>query len=190
MIIMWEHLVLKVMNWRVTYNTLATWSNIYLAKWDEFVSGSDSLICNLETSVKMGLSPLFRKQNNENYHLFRNFFQIIDIITLNINSSKYKDRSLVLAVMYLNIGLFLGVFNLEKVAKHFPLQTQVLTQYTEYNYIFREFMNIHINLDFCDIIDSIQYASRFFILKFDYTYPFTGSDGEKNVRYFFKKEKL
>ena len=76
------------------------------------------------------------------------------------------------------------------MAKHFPLQTQVLTQYTEYNYIFREFMNIHINLDFCDIIDSIQYASRFFILKFDYTYPFTGSDGEKNVRYFFKKEKL
>ena len=41
-------------------------------------------------------------------------------------------------------------------------------------------MNIQIGLDFCDILECIQYASRFFVLKFDYSSPYTG-DGEKNV---------
>jgi len=140
---------------------------------------SQGIFSQVETNLDAGILPLFRKESQENYFLFRNFYQIIDMISLNINSYRYKDRSIVLATMYLSIGLSISVFNLEKIIKYFPLHTQILTQYSDYNSVFREFMNIQIGLDFCDILEAIQYASRFYLLKMDYSSPFLGPENEK-----------
>ena len=190
MIIQWEQSVLRELNWRVTYNTLATWSNLFMLKWDDFVSLSPELFSHLETKFNISLLPQFRKQANENYYLFRNFYQILDLLTLNSNTIRFKDRSLVLAIMYLNIGLCVGAFNLEKVTKFFPLHTHVLSEFPEFNCVFREFMNIQIGLDFCDIIDAIQYTSRFYVLKFDYSSPYNNGKEEEDYVSFLSSSKL
>ena len=153
-----------------------------LLKWDEYVSISQNELSSLECPFFNEL-PYFRKQVNESYFLFRNFFQILDLITLNASSSRYKDRMIVLAVMYLNIGLFFKTFSLETVARDFPLHSEVLSNFADYNLVFQNFLRCHVGLNLCDILEVIQYASRFFILKFEYSEPVTGTEGGTIVIY-------
>lgn len=149
-----------------------------MVKWDDFVSISQFV--SFGSAFNNSNLPMFRKNDNEDNCLLHKIFQIVDILTLTINSAKYKERCLVLAVMYLNIGLCISAFTLEKMVKNFPLHTQVLTQYSEYNSLFREFMISQIGLDFCDILEAIQYVSRFFTLTFDYSSMCNITEGVEN----------
>jgi hypothetical protein len=180
LIVNWEHNVLRTLKWRVTYNTLATWSNILLLKWDDYVPLCQNDSSNLEYPFINEL-PFFRKQVEESYLLFRNFYQVLDLITLNASSSRYKDRFIVLAVMYLNIGLFIKAFSLDSVARDFPLHSEVLSNFCDYNLIFQNYLRIHVGINLCDILEVIQYASRFFILKFEYSEPVNASEGGNYV---------
>jgi len=166
-IINWEQKVLIALDWRINYNTLSTWSNLYMLKWDEFISINNELIMKLFNKIQI---PKFKTHSSNNYCLFRNHFQILDFSTLCYLTNSYNDRYLVLAVLYLNLGLYFKAFSINTVVEKFPLFLRELAYNNDFNQLIGEFFK-EVDVYFADLFETIQYISNFFVLAFDYSDP-------------------
>ena len=113
--------------------------------------------------------PQFRSNTKDEYQFFRNLYQIIDIVTLDIESLQYSEKFIAIAVIYLFLGIYLKHFSINEVVREFGKDTQTYTNYYELNVIFNRFLNIFVGFELDDIVDCIYYVSQFYILVFDYT---------------------
>jgi hypothetical protein len=107
-----EREILKRLNWKIQYANLAYWANYITSKWDSFVDNCHSF----ESSQKL---PKFRNKTNEEYKLFRKLFQILDLITLDLEMLKYSNRYLVSSVIYLLLGIYLNYFSIKEIILDF-----------------------------------------------------------------------
>lgn len=170
-ILAYEKYVLNILNWRIHYPNLAFWSNYVSLNWDIF-----SKEYNEKYSHDFGLSntiklPRFRTSSNEEYFLFRNFFQIVDVLALDHTSLQYSEKCLCAATIYLLMGLFLKFFDIVKIVKEFTTDPSSYGAYYDLNMIFNRFLMNFLNCEFDDLSDHITYVSFFFNLKFDYAPP-------------------
>ena len=163
--------MLTILNWRIHYPNLAFWSNYISLKRDEF-----SIDFNQKYAHDLGPTspfklPRFRSNTHEEYLLFRNFFQIIDLLALDYNSLQYSEKLLSAAAIYLLMGLFLKFFDIGKIVKEFTTDASAYGAYHDLNMIFNRFLLNYLNCEFDDLGDHIVYVSFFFYLKVDYAPP-------------------
>jgi hypothetical protein len=132
-----------------------------MLKWDEFVS--------LKQDYAL---PQFRNQNTSDFQIFRDYYQILDLLTLSENACRYSDRCVSLANLFLVVGIKIGSFSVETVTSQFATSiTSSLLKFSGYRLIFDEFLKFYQLMVFTDLIESIKFLSRFFVLKFEYSSP-------------------
>jgi hypothetical protein len=162
---------LSVFKYRITYPNFAFWSNFITLKWDEF-----SLEFHTKYSFDIPMNnninlPKFRNNSNDEYFLFRNYYQIIDMITLDIDYLHYNQKLICLSLIYLLCGLFLRMYTLKEVVKEFAVNSQTYANFYVLNVIYSRFINVYLGYELDDIVDHLMYVSKFFNIKFDYSPP-------------------
>jgi hypothetical protein len=182
-IISYEKEVLRILNWKVNYQSMAFWANLVTKKWDDFSQNfiekySYDLTLYFKVNFKL---PKFRSENKEEYLLFRYYFQIIDLITLDLNYLQFGDKSLCLTVMYLLLGLYLKIFDLTAVIKSFSSFNYMNEHLCEFNKVYNKFLNYYIGCEFDEISETISFASTFFCLNINYKLPIIQYDESEEV---------
>ncbi len=148
---------------------MAFWSNLVTFKWDQFAKENNaSPSKEFRTQMKL---PLFREKSNEEYHLFRNFFQIVDILTLDYESLQYSEKLICASIVYCLVGLFLKFFDISSILQEFSHDPSTFASFYELNMIFNRFLNKHLSCGFDDIIEHVMWVSWFFNMKFEYSTP-------------------
>jgi hypothetical protein len=176
-IINYERSVLIALKWKVNYPTLAFWTNYVSNRWDDYIElFSTHFAYDIDyKSIKL---PQFRGKSNENYIFFRNVFQLVDLVSLDIDFLQYCDKFLVLAIIYLFLGVYLRFFSINDVINEFSRDLHCYTNFYELNVIFNRFLNNYIVCEFDEIVEHIYYVSQFFIIDLNYTpvVPFQESE--------------
>lgn len=172
--------MLKSLAWQINFPTMATWTNCVSLMWDEFASTFQQKFNHDLTNKNIRL-PQFRSNTNEEYYFFRNYYQVIDFIVLDLGHLQYCDKFLVISTLYLLFGLFLKHFSVIEVIKDFTVNSGHYSTFYELNIIFNRFLNKYIGVELENLIDHIQYTSFFFNLKFDYNPPKINPEHEARV---------
>jgi hypothetical protein len=179
-IIEYERIILTTLSWKIHYPCIAFWCNYITSKWDDYAqSFSETYAFDLNWQNKK--LPILRQQTNEEYHFFRNIYQILDLMTLDIDILNYSEKLLVTSVMYLILGIHLRYFNQNDIIQEFSKDINTYTNYYELNIIFNRFLNTFLEIELDDIIENIFYVSSFFYLEFDYTTHVISSEDENDV---------
>jgi hypothetical protein len=171
-ILNFEKVVLKWLKWRIQFPSLAFWGNYIMLKWDDFAINFMNYSFDMPNSFKQKIIlPRFRNPTNEEYFLFRNFYQVIDVISLDSEHLKFSEKILSAATIYLLIGLFLKYFNIGHIVKEFAFDCQTYGEYYDFNVIFNRFLCNYLGCELDDVVEHIQFVSSFFNIKFDYKEP-------------------
>lgn len=162
---------------------MAHWSNYLTYKWDKFVKNfATKHAYDLSSSFKKIKLPLFRAQTDEEYYFFRNFYQIIDAISLDIEYLQYSEKILAAAVIYLLLGLYLKCFTINQIVKDFWKNVNSYSVFGPLNEIFNRFVMSYLHCSLDVVIEHVFYVGYFFNLKFDYTAPIINKDEENEEK--------
>ena len=186
----YERYVLASLNWRIHFPNLAFWSNYTTVKWDEFSSEFNTKYAydlGIQNHIKL---PRFRSNSSEEYFLFRNYFQLMDVLSLDYTSLHYSEKILSAAVVYLLIGLFLKHFDIPKIVKEFTKDSSLFATHYDLNMIFNRFLLNYLNCEFDDLSDHMVYVSFFFNMTFDYALPEMPKDEENEKKIVTQEEYL
>lgn len=148
---------LKELNWKVNLPHLGKWSNFIIQKWDEFSN---------ERS-KIGL-PLFR--DNSNYLLFKNYFSIIDVISLDYYHIFINESLICNSLLFLLVGHTIGCFDMNDILNCFEKEN-FNNNFYAFLQIFNQFLQLNFKLTFDKITETIKYVCMFFNMTFDYKEP-------------------
>jgi len=175
---------LRILKWRINYPNLAFWSNLITFKWDTFASEFQTKFSyDFPDSFKSNLIlPKFRSYSEEDYLLFRNFFQIIDIISLDYESLQYSQKLIVAAAIYILLGLYLRCFSISTVIHEFTVNIHSCSNYFELNKIFNRFAENFLQIELNNLGQHILYVSFFFNMKFEYNGPVRNFDRDGHDR--------
>ena len=93
--------------------------------------------------------PISRNRTIEEYRFFRDLFQILDLISLDIESLNYSEKILITCVIYLNLGVYLKQFTQNDILNEFTKDISAYTNYNDLNIIYNRFLNnfLEIELD-------------------------------------------
>lgn len=179
-LIEFERNVLKTLKWKIQFPNMSFWCNYITVRWDEYAKMfSEEYAYDINWQNKK--LPIHRNQTNQEYHMFRNLYQILDIISLDIEILKYSQKLIVVSVMYLNIGMLLKYFSQEDIITNFSKNINTFSNYYELNVIFNRFLNYFLEIELEDIIEHILYVSLFFNLQFDYSTVDLSPDEENQI---------
>ena len=118
-IVKMEMHIAKHLEFQLTPPTLCTWANWYLGQWDVYLETSEfalhhPLILQLRRGASEGeeatLPLRFKVQNELAYARFREVFQVLDAMTLDVGFLQYRPRALVASAIYLVLGMHAGAF--------------------------------------------------------------------------------
>jgi hypothetical protein len=160
-----------MLKWRIHYSTPAFWCNYIMSVWDEFsdnFKSNYSFDLNLPENFRL---PRFRNSHFEEYNFFRNFFQLIDLISLDFDSLKFSDRTITVTILYLLVGLFIEYFNLNQLLNFLHKDLSLFNELYDLNTIFNRFCNLYLNLELDEIFENLNYVCYFFYMDFDYCNP-------------------
>jgi hypothetical protein len=179
--------VLNILKWRINYPTIAFWSNYLTSKWDKFVVDFPTKHSyDLNASFKRIKLPKFRAKTDEEYYFFRNFFQIIDAMSLDVEYLQYSEKILAAATIYLLLGLYLKCFTISQIVKDYWKDPSIYSSFGELNLIFNRFVTTYLNCGLDVVIEHANYVGFFFNLKFDYTGPIISKDEDGENRMVLK----
>lgn len=184
-ILKFEKKMLNILKWRIHFPTLAFWANYITSKWDKFAKEfSVKHTYDLNSSFKKIKLPNFRAKTDEEYYFFRNYFQIIDVISLDVDYLQFSEKVLCASVAYLLIGLYFKCFSIVQVAKDFWKDPATYSAFQDLNIIFQRFLINYLNIGLDIVIEYVAlYVGFFFNLKFDYKMPALINESEgKMVR--------
>jgi hypothetical protein len=84
-----------------------------MSQWDAFLMQNEYA---MHHPVFDASSKVFFKQLDENsYRLFKEMMQLIDCTVIDIQTSQYKPRMLICALMYLMVGKELKIYNSKQI---------------------------------------------------------------------------
>ncbi len=179
-IIEYERNILTTLCWKIQYPNISFWSNYITSKWDEYANSfSEEFAYDLNWQNKK--LPIFRKHTNEEYHLFRSMFQVLDLMTLDLELLNYSERLIVPSVMYLILGVFLKYFSHNDIIMEFSKDINAYTNYYELNIIFNRFLNCFLEIELDDIVEHIYFVSSYFYIEFDYTTVSISQEEESEI---------
>ncbi len=173
-----------MLKWRINYPTLAFWANLISDKWDTYTSEFNTLHsfdmpAHLRRNLKL---PKFRAKSDEEYLLFRNFFQIIDLISLDIPSLQFSEKLIVASVIYILLGLYLRWFSISNVVNDFTRNPYACSNYYELNIIYNRFISKFLQIELNALHHHILFTSFFFNMRFEYNLPNVTADVENQQR--------
>ena len=102
-----EKAIMRATQFQINPPTLNRWANLYMIMWDVFSNTNPFGLEILEQDTE-GDTPMFKRENIEDYTRFRSVMQVIDLILMDINCYKYDKRELVASAIYLVLGEFFG----------------------------------------------------------------------------------
>ena len=94
-ILEYEYKILNTLNWKIIYPTLNDWANIITYQWDLF---SD------KEAKHNNYLPKFRNDKNYNDTLIKNYFLLLDIISLDYYSIFIHEKNICIGIIYYLIG--------------------------------------------------------------------------------------
>lgn len=68
--------------------TVSMWSNWFMSQWDIFIATSPEAA----QSIKLASRLSFKLADEKSYSLFREFMQIIDVMTLSASTLQFEPR--------------------------------------------------------------------------------------------------
>ena len=148
---------LRELNWKINVPHLGKWSNIIMQKWDDFS----------KERSRIGL-PLFR--DNSNYLLFKNYFSIIDVISLDYYHIFINESLICNSLLFLLVGHTIGCFDMNDILNCFEKEN-FNNNFYAFLQIFNQFLQLNFNLTFETITETIKYVCMFFNMTFDYKEP-------------------
>ena len=108
--------------------------------------------------------------------------QLLDAAILEIQTLQYKQRALVLSIMYVLVGRELQQFTTDMIVQEFPSSSQyLLDESFAYNNLFGHFVQDCFGMKLQDLLPTIQYVSSFFSLDFDISLPIAAKIDKENV---------
>lgn len=169
-IIIMEKHMLKELSWRTTPPTYAMWANWYMNQWDIFINTNEYALSH--EIVRNNPDLTFKSSNETSYVRFRDVMQIIDLIILDHNCLLYQPRGLVVSIMFLVLGIHVGVFEIQKIWNEFVYSSNgFLDTNSEFNQLFIEFIFLSFGYQLHDLAPTIQYVSSFMSIPFNYDMP-------------------
>jgi len=108
-----------------------------------------------------------RENSLRSYYLCRQFFKIIDVISLDYRSVQYSNRDIVASVVYILIGSRMEYFSLSVILSEYTHNPNAFLNFSEWNSIFNSFTTRFLNFGLREIKEVILYTSNFFNLRFD-----------------------
>lgn len=183
-ILNFEKKVLSILKWRINYPNLAFWSNFITDKWDIFATEfNQKHAYDFSHHFRQNLKlPKFRGNSEEDYFLFRNFFQLIDLISIDYESLQYSEKFIVASVIYILIGLCFRCFTINEVVNEFTKNLHACSNYFDLNAIYDRFTCNFLNIEWNALGAHILYVSFFFHMKFEYNGPSMNLDREGHER--------
>ena len=179
-IIKMENSIYFTLGFRITPPTLNTWANWYAAQWDAYVDESEHAQENvLASSFPSAIK--FKQPTQQSYALYRNLMQLLDASMLDIQTLQYKQRALVLSMMYVLVGREYKQFTTEMIATEFPNSSQyLLDESFAYNNLFGNFVT-GFGMELLSLLPTIQFVSSFFSLEIDISLPIAAKIDKENV---------
>jgi hypothetical protein len=123
----------------------------------------------------------FKQPNESSYIRYREVFQIIDILLLDTDTMLYKSRPLIASLMYIVLGKHYSAFSLETVIECFPNSSYFLLEHSSFNDLFVDFLSRSFNFKLLDLLPSIQFVSKFFVVPVSIELPVAAKVNRENV---------
>ena len=169
MIMECEQKILKSLGWKIQVPHLAEWGNLVMAKWDAF------------SEEKKYSLPKFRGSAETNYYLFKNFFMLLDVISLDYYHIFINEKLICNSIIFLLIGQNLECFSMNDILNCFESEN-LNTKFYRFIGIFTNFLKEKFDLTFEQLRETVKYVCMFFYMTFVYedTKYQTDSEEEKN----------
>lgn len=146
------------MKWQIQFPNLVTWTDYFTSKWDAFVS-----------QIEYNL-PRFRSKTQGEDYLLKNFYLVIDIISLDYYHMFINEKYIACSIVFLLVGLSINCLSLEDVLLSF---TKEMTNenFYHYNQIFNSFCESEVGIHQEELSQTVKYVCQFFNLQFEYSSP-------------------
>lgn len=144
-----------------------------MTKWDEFSTNfRDVHAYDMPLYLRGIVLPKFRTRDSlSEFYLYRNFFQILDVMVLEIITIAINERKIIGALIYILIGLFLEIFDLNLIIQSIREENDLLGINPDYNLVLNKYFFTYMGYEVDFIADEINYIKRFVLIKFDYCQP-------------------
>jgi hypothetical protein len=96
-IVSMEQKICSALKWKLIPITIETWLNWYTCQWDLYIDSSSEITNQLLDFITEEDIIYFKKQNDKAYSNYRRIYQLIDLISLDINNYIYDKRGIVAA---------------------------------------------------------------------------------------------
>ena len=147
--------ILKELRFRIQYPTLETWSNYMMKRWDDFAREENKKFNNEL------IFPLFRNDPKYDYGLFRHFFLILDIISLDYFHIFFNEKDICSCLIYLIVGLGMNYFTMEMIGNFFEKKDYNASFYSFHNLLI-DYFNREFSIFQEDFSQTIKYVCNFF----------------------------
>ncbi len=163
--------ILKALGFKIQYPTLETWGNYMTVKWDEFANMENLKLIN---QVKF---PKFRHDSQYDYMLFRQFFLIFDVISLDYYHQFFNEKDLCACLIFLLIGITIKIFTFDLVKTSFA-NNDFDSKFYSYNSLLLSYFEKEFGIYQEDFVQSLKYVCQFFSINFEYSNPQSNSPAE------------
>ncbi|MCQ2821487.1 MAG: hypothetical protein MJ252_29875 [archaeon] len=153
--------VLTTLKWKIIYPSLSQWGNTMMKEWDTFIKENVNPNCGC---------PFFRNDSKYEDYLFKNFFVLMDVISLDYYHIFINEKYLCLSVFYLLLGLGMNCFTMTNVTDQLS-SLNPNGNFFAFNEIFQHFTQSKFNIHLNELTDTITYSCLFFNMAFEYNEP-------------------
>lgn len=124
-------------------------------KWDEFAKEQNKKFNN------EWIFPLFRKDPKYDYGLFRHFFLILDIISLDYFHIFFNEKDICSSLIYLIVGLGMNYFSIEMIGSFFEKKDFNASFYSFHNLLI-DYFDKEFSIAQEEFSQTIKYVCNFF----------------------------
>ena len=139
--------------------------------------------------------PKFRSSTSLDYpnqgslRIFKKFFFILEIITLDISSLQFRECLICTSVIYLCLLIEMGFLNSNFIFNNLTSDINVLSNFYDFNLFFNEFISRITDFNFNDLIPIINFVSRYFeVSENEYTMINLNENNNKSIEDYLQNQ--
>ncbi len=110
--------------------------------------------------------------------------QIMDLLVLDLNTFRYEKRKLIASVLFIQLGINFNAFRREEICSvpDIPmLLMQVEQEMEDFSTMIQHFLLAFFSLSMAELVDSIQFTSKFFALEASSDMPIIIKNKKENA---------
>ncbi len=188
-----EELILKTLRFELNPSVIPFWSDWFMSQWDLFIEEkqADSSFAILQISSNFNEKNddqiswnsekiiQFRQPNENNYKLFREFFQLVDCAVLDPEFMEKDGKKVVLTFFCMIIWGFFMRVEWRKIGERYR---EILGEESKITRkLIEEFLQRTSDCQLSDLFNVFEFCAKFFELKIKYDYPLATKINRENV---------